>query len=704
LPEGARAGGGIGCHTLALWMDRRNEGLTQMGGEGANWVGEAPFSTRPHMFQNMGDGTYNHSGLLAIRHAVGTGTNITYKILCNDAVAMTGGQGNDGGLTPERIAREVLAAGVAAVALVHDPAEGLDLSRFPPEVTRHARDDLISVQERLSKIPGVTVLLYVQTCAAEKRRRRRAGRLADPDLRVMIDPDVCEGCGDCGVQSNCVAILPLETELGRKRQIDQSACNKDVSCLKGFCPAFVTVAGARPRRPALADLPADRLPDPVLPAIAGTTNLVLTGIGGTGVVTIGAVLAMAAHLDGKAAGMIEMAGMAQKGGAVTIHCRIAERPEDIAAVRVSVGECDLLLGGDLVVSAGPATLSLLRAGRTRAVLNGQETPTGAFTRDRDFRLPMAAMTDAIARRVGAGLRVIDAGALALRGLGDSLFANMVLLGAAWQMALVPLSREAIAQAIRLNGAAVETNLAAFALGRLAAAAPDRVAALIRAGTGCATLPLEARIERLAGLLATYQDGRMADRYRAFVRRFADPELRAAVAEGYHRVLYVKDEYEVARLLAGSAARAQALFEGDLRLTWHLAPPFLPGRGPDGRPRKRAFGAWMAWVFPWLARGKRLRGTPLDPFGWTAERRADRRFAATYEADMEEVLRRISPETRAAALALARLPCDIRGFGPVRAEALARATLRREELLARLRGQGPALPGPEPQATAACAAV
>ncbi|MGR3757486.1 MAG: indolepyruvate ferredoxin oxidoreductase family protein, partial [Tranquillimonas sp.] len=447
LPEGSRAYAGIGCHTMALWMDRETSSYTHMGAEGVNWVGEAPFSKRAHMFQNLGDGTYNHSGTLAIRHALNAGTNITYKILYNDAVAMTGGQPNEGGLTPDRIVRELQAMGVGEVVVVHDEKEDVDPLLFPRGTEIVLRDRMTEVQERLREVPGVTAIVYVQTCAAEKRRRRKRGSFPDPDRRVFIDPDVCEGCGDCGVQSNCVAIVPRDTPLGRKRAIDQSSCNKDYSCLKGFCPSFVTVQGGTLRREATVDLDVGHLPVPELPAIRGTHNIVVTGIGGTGVVTVGAVLAMAAHLDGRGVGMMEMAGLAQKGGAVTIHCRLAAGPEDIDAIRVATGECDALIGGDLVVSGGARTLGLTAPGRTRAVVNSHETMTGAFTRDPSFRLPSGRLVLALEARLKDGVRLFDATALARAAMGDTIFANMIMLGAAWQWGLVPVSHEALVRAV-----------------------------------------------------------------------------------------------------------------------------------------------------------------------------------------------------------------------------------------------------------------
>ncbi|MBD3786114.1 MAG: indolepyruvate ferredoxin oxidoreductase family protein [Sphingomonadales bacterium] len=687
VPEGSRAYAGIGCHYMVQWMDRDTTGFTQMGGEGANWIGEAPFSNRPHVFQNLGDGTYNHSGSLAIRAAKAAGVNITYKILFNDAVAMTGGQPNEGGLTAPQIAREVLAMGVKPVVVVYDAKEALDLSAFPPGVETVERASLMPVQERLARSPGVSALIYVQTCAAEKRRRRKRGAFPDPDKRVFINTDVCEGCGDCGVQSNCVSIVPVETEFGTKRAIDQSSCNKDFSCLKGFCPSFVTLAGARPRKAAAAVLDLPDLPEPALPAIHGTHNVVITGVGGTGVVTVGAVLAMAAHLDGRGAGMMEMAGLAQKGGAVHIHLRLAERPEDISAIRVAVGEADCLIGGDLVVSAGAKTLGLMTTGRTGAVVNAHEIVTGAFTRDRDFRLPAGQLRLALQARLRDRLALFDATELSRRALGDSIYSNMVVLGAAWQAGYLPLTREAIERAIALNGAGVEANLRAFALGRWALARPDEAAAFCAPEAAVAAPdPVAARVAHLSA----YQDETLAARYQTLVAQ-APEGLREAVAKGYHRLLAYKDEYEVARLHLQTMARARAEFEGDLRPTFHLAPPILGGTDPDGRPKKRAFGGWIVPVFRMLAAMKRLRGTALDPFGWLPERREERALIAQYEADMAEWLPKVTPETEPLIRELAEQPLAIRGYGPVKAQAVAAAATRRAALIAALRAGGAPVP-------------
>ncbi|MDJ0641124.1 MAG: indolepyruvate ferredoxin oxidoreductase family protein, partial [Paracoccaceae bacterium] len=507
VPDGSRAYAGIGCHFMVQWMDRETSGFTHMGGEGANWIGESPFSTRKHVFQNLGDGTFNHSGLMAVRAALAAGVNITYKVLYNDAVAMTGGQSNDGDLPPERIARELLAAGVKDIAVVFDPKEEPERSLFPKEVTWHDRSEMPLVQKRMSETEGVTAILYIQTCAAEKRRRRKRGLFPDPDRRVFINTDICEGCGDCGVQSNCVSIVPVETELGRKRAIDQSSCNKDYSCVDGFCPSFVTIEGAEVRKTATAKVETGDLPEPVLPEIGLTHNIVITGVGGTGVVTIGAVLAMAAHLDGKGAGMMEMAGLAQKGGAVHIHCRIGKRPEDISAIRVAAGEADTLIGGDLVVSAGAKTTQLITPGRTRGIVNTHEIITGAFTRDPEFRIPGDRLLLSLEAKMQDHLSRFDASTLAAKAMGDGIYSNMILLGASWQLGQVPLGGEAIRVAIRLNGAKIDENLRAFEIGRWAALNFDEVERLTSAEVVALPKSLEEKIAVRADHLTKYQGPR-----------------------------------------------------------------------------------------------------------------------------------------------------------------------------------------------------
>ncbi len=691
LPEGARAYAGIGCHYMVQWMDRDTEGFTHMGGEGANWIGEATFSTRKHIFQNLGDGTYNHSGVQAIRAALAAKVNITYKILFNDAVAMTGGQPNEGGLTAQQIARELLAMGVSNVVGVYDPKEEIDLAAFPAGVPLRPRAELDAVQREIEDVPGVSAIIYIQTCAAEKRRRRKRGTFPDPDRRVFINPDVCEGCGDCGVKSNCVSVLPLETEFGRKRMIDQSSCNKDFSCLDGFCPSFVTLEGAKVRKAGRAELALPDLPAPALPAIDGTFNIVITGVGGTGVVTVGALIAMAAHLEGKGVGEMEMAGLAQKGGAVSIHCRIAERPEHISAIRVAVGEADALIGGDLVVSAGARTLGLMARGRTRAVVNAHEIITGDFTRNPGFHVPTDRLSLALRARLGEdALSVLDATRLAETRLGDAIFANVLILGAAWQAGLVPLGEAALLRAIEINGADVAGNTAAFALGRWAIVHPGDARAAAAPAAPPPAEDLDTIVARRAAHLEAYQGRRLARRYRARIAAAAavDRDFAAAMAQGYHKLLAYKDEYEVARLHATTLSAAiDARFTDVRAVRFHLAPPILAGRDAAGHPRKRSFGPWMLGAMRLLRHFSFLRGTPLDPFGHSAERRMERELIAEFERDMDAAEAALTPATREAAIALAALPLEIRGFGHVKAAAAAAVVPRREELRAALAGGG-----------------
>ena len=666
IPAGSRAYAGIGCHYMVQWMDRDTVGFTQMGGEGANWIGEAPFSRRSHVFQNMGDGTYNHSGLLAIRAAVAAGVNITFKILFNDAVAMTGGQKNDGELSAARIAHEVSAFGVRNLAIVYDENERIDFSRFPTGALKYERSRLDEVQRRFRDASGVSAIVYVQTCAAEKRRRRKRGQFPDPDTRVFINTDVCEGCGDCGVQSNCVSIVPVETEFGRKRRIDQSSCNKDFSCLNGFCPSFVTLTGAVVRKSTGSKIEIPRFPDPELPEIEGTFNTVITGVGGTGVVTIGALMAMAAHLDRRGVGVIEMAGLAQKGGAVNIHCRIAKDPEDISAIRVSTAEADAIIGCDLIVSAGSDVLGLMKNGRTVATVNRHETITGDFTRDTEFRLPSERLVQRLEAKLGSDrIQFLDSVSMARTVLGDAIYSNMILFGMAWQGGLVPLSHEAIYRAIELNGQAVDENKSAFEYGRWAAIDPDAVGDVTSdVDDQSGTLTLDQKIEIRARHLMEHSGGRLADRYRKFLDRFEDPELKEAVALSYHKLLAVKDEYEVARLHLATYEKARAEFEGDFRMSFHLAPPFLGKAGHDGRPRKREFGSWVVGAFRVLATMKGVRGTFADPFRYLPERRAQRALARQFEKDMVEVLGLDDCRAFQVAVELAKLPLSVKGFGPV----------------------------------------
>ena len=704
VPAGARAYAGIGCHYMVQTMDRATDGYTQMGGEGANWIGEAPFSRRGHVFQNLGDGTYNHSGTLAIRWAVAARTNITYKILFNDAVAMTGGQTVEGQLTVERIAAQCAAEGVAAIAVVSDEPRKYPTSlRWPAGTTIEGRDRLDAVQARLAAVPGVTILIYDQTCAAEKRRRRKKGILPDPDVRVFINEAVCEGCGDCGKTSNCVAVQPVETEFGRKRTIDQSACNKDLSCVSGFCPAIVTLSGAAPRKaaPAVADgLPA--LPPRAAPTPLGTkpTAILIAGVGGTGVVTVAAILGMAAHLEGHGCGIMDMAGLAQKGGAVFSHVKLAARPRDIGALRIAAAEADLVLGCDLVASVNRTVLAAVRKDETAVVVNTAALFPGAFARDPDYDLPTAKLAKVLREAAGVRARFLDATRCASTLMGTALAANMFTLGYAWQLGLVPLEEASILRAIALNGEAVAMNQDAFAWGRRAAAFPAETTAAIDAARPPVPAPatsLDEIVKHREAALTAYQDGAYAERYRALVEEARAAEayhvpgragLAEAVAKGFFKLLAVKDVYEVARLYTdGRFARQVAeAFEGEVAITYHMAPTVPAAafwrRGGRAPARKRAFGPWLGRLLPLLAAGRRLRGTRLDVFGWSAERRLERRLAMEYEALMRSLLDGLSIDNHATAIALAALPETIRGFGHVREANRVAAKAEEARLLAR----------------------
>jgi indolepyruvate ferredoxin oxidoreductase len=707
VPEGSLALAGIGCHTMAAFMNRRTLWPTQMGGEGLNWTGIAPFTAVPHVFQNMGDGTYFHSGLLAVRGAVAAGANITYKLLYNDAVAMTGGQPVEGHLTVAEIAQQFLAERVRRVALVSDdpdkfrsPAAGI-----PAGVSIHDRSELDAVQRELRTVPGVTAIIYEQTCAAEKRRRRKRGEFPDPPQRAFINDAVCEGCGDCSVQSNCVSVQPKETEFGRKREIDQSSCNKDYSCVNGLCPSFVTVHGGRLRKPRTATLGAElfaTLPAAPQPELAGSWNVLIAGAGGTGVVTVGSVLAIAAHLEGKRASVIDMTGLAQKNGAVWSHLRIGASGELLPGGRVGLAEADLLLGCDLVTAAERDSVLTLDPGRTLAVINSYVQPTAAFQLNPDLRIDVEAELRPIRAGIAnARLHSIDATSVALKLLGNTIGANFFLVGYALQAGGLPLTLESIERAIEMNGQAVEFNKRALALGRLAA---HDAAAVERELARLAPVPLiptaqtlDAVVERRAAFLVEYQDAAYASRYRSLVEKVREAERRRCnglagladtVARYYFKLLAYKDEYEVARLYSNGEflKKVEATFEGDYRLRFHLAPPLLSRIDPStGRPHKRRFGPWMMGAFRVLARLKRLRGTPLDVFGYGAERRLDRELIGEYESRLAEILERLHAGTHAVAVEIASLPEHIRGFGPVKAEHLKQVRAREQELLARLRG-------------------
>ena len=703
LPEGSRGLAGIGCHYMVTWMPERNTGtFTHMGGEGVPWVGQAPFTDEKHIFTNLGDGTYFHSGLMAIRQAVAAKVNITYKILYNDAVAMTGGQPHDGPLSVPIIVRQLQAEGVHNIVVVTD---GTDRAYGPadiPHIPIRHRDELDVIQRELRDSGGVTALIYDQTCAAEKRRRRKRGTYPDPARRVFINAAVCEGCGDCGEQSNCMSVLPLETDLGRKRRIDQSSCNKDYSCLKGFCPSFVTIEGGGLRKGEALEADESHFvtpPAPQLPPTNRPFSILVTGVGGTGVVTIGALIGMGAHLDGKGVTVLDMTGLAQKGGSVFSHIRIADQQDALHAVRIAAGEADAVIGGDLIVSASVEALAKMAGGRSRAVINTAETPTSEFAHNPDWVFPRERMIATVRDATTTGNDFIDAQRLALALLGDGIATNLFLLGFAWQRGLIPVSESALMQAIDLNGTAIDLNKRAFLWGRRSA--HDLGAVERHLGKDAAPSPLEpgldALIERRSRMLTDYQNATYAERFHRLVRRVRDVEARLVgadntrltetVARSYAKLLAYKDEYEVARLYTDPVfwQQLESTFDGDYQVRFHLAPPFLARPDPvTGRIAKRSFGPGMMRVFRTLARLKGLRGTRWDLFGYSAERRAERVLIAQFETDIAEVLDTLTTDRLQLAIQIAALPDHIRGFGYVKAKNMAQVAQRRRTLLTQWR--------------------
>jgi indolepyruvate ferredoxin oxidoreductase len=684
-----------------------------MGGEGAPWIGQAAFSKVPHVFQNLGDGTYFHSGYLAIRAAIAARVNITYKILYNDAVAMTGGQPVDGTTSVALIAQQMAAEGVKRIALVtEDLSRYEDRSSLPELVTIHDRKHMDDVQRELRGVSGVTVLIYDQTCAAEKRRRRKTGEFPDVAKRMVINEAVCEGCGDCGVQSNCVSILPKETEFGRKRAIDQSSCNKDYSCTKGFCPSFVTVEGGtlRKNKAGVAKSKDEddgwgALPEPLLPSIASPYNILVNGIGGTGVITVGALMGMAAHLEGKGASVLDMTGMSQKNGSVTSHVKIAETPERLRAQRIATGEADLVLGCDMLTAGAADAISKMRPGRTTVVVNLHEQPTGTFAQQRDWEFPAAQVRALIAEAVGgaqfgdnSGVDFIDATKLATSLMGDSIAANLFMLGYAWQKGLVPLSEAALLRAIELNGVAVSANKRSFLWGRRAAVDLKRVQNIATPAQPSAAraivvqMPqgLDAIIKKRVEFLTGYQDAGYAADYAELVDKVRAAEtaqglgnrLSMAVARSLFKLMAYKDEYEVARLYTDGrfVEQLKSQFEGDFSLKFHLAPPLFAKKDARGHLVKAEFGSWMWRAFKLLAKLKGLRGGAFDLFGYTAERRMERALIKEYREMIEGLLGPLDASNHAAAVELAGLPEQIRGFGHVKEKAVAEYRVRKAELL------------------------
>ncbi|MDH4395043.1 MAG: indolepyruvate ferredoxin oxidoreductase family protein [Limnobacter sp.] len=702
-PEGSISGGGIGCHVMALSQPAlKTKTFSQMGGEGAQWIGAAPFSKTEHIFQNLGDGTYQHSGLLAIRAAVAAKANITYKILYNDAVAMTGGQAAEGQIDPARITRQLQAEGVEKILLVSDnPDRWTGDPALAKGVTIHHRDHMDAVQRELREIGGVSAIVYEQTCAAEKRRRRKRGEFPDPNKRLFINQRVCEGCGDCSVQSNCISIEPVQTDFGRKRSINQNACNKDFSCVKGFCPSFVEVEGAQLRKPDSKRIKewevslSQSMPNPVVPQLHSAFNVVVTGIGGTGVLTMGALIGGAAHVQGLGSTVLDFTGLAQKNGAVISQVRIAKHSKDIHAVRIGPGSADLLLGADLVVSAGADTLSKLASDSTAAVVNTGEAPTAAVITDRDATLPMGMLHERVKERCDASrFYSFDASELAERLFGDTVTAHTLMLGYAWQKGLIPLSKDAIEQTIELNGAAVTQNLRAFLWGRIAAELPNVMSMLEGHEVSMTPAPMgvDELIAKFSAELVAYQNQAYADRFEALVQTVRTTEQKAnpgqtgfteAVARSAYKLMAYKDEYEVARLYSTDEfiASLQGQFSSSTGISLWLAPPLMSRIDPaTGRPKKIKFGSWVLKVFKVMSAFKGLRGTALDVFGYTQERRHERRLIAEYFQMIEGLCPQLNVSTIQHLTEIAKLPMDIRGYGPVKAQAMVAYEQKKAQML------------------------
>ncbi|OYU44115.1 MAG: indolepyruvate ferredoxin oxidoreductase, partial [Burkholderiales bacterium PBB4] len=699
VPEGSRAVAGIGCHYMTVWMDRSTSTFTQMGGEGVPWVGQQPFTTDTHIFANLGDGTYFHSGLLAVRMSIASGVNITYKVLYNDAVAMTGGQRvgeRAEGHTVLQIMNSLKSEGVAKLVIVTDDPEKYDGVELASGVTVHHRDELDRIQREFRLLTGTTAIIYDQTCATEKRRRRKRGSMAEPDKRVVINELVCEGCGDCSVQSNCLSVEPLETEFGRKRTINQNSCNKDFSCVKGFCPSFVTVEGGQLKKPAkmkkdLSNSLAE-IPTPVLPSAESAWGIVVGGVGGTGVITIGSLLGMAAHLEGKGVVTQDAGGLAQKGGATWSHIQIANSADAIYTTKVDTAKADLIIGCDPIVAANKSTLAMMQPGRTFVALNTHATPTAAFVTQTDWQFPAGSCEAAIKAAVGPeGIGMFDAEQVAVKALGDSIYTNPLLLGYAWQAGRVPLSLDALMRAMELNGVQVDNNKAAFAWGRRCAHDLSSVLTHLQVDVVASQViefakrtSLGEMVHQRANFLTDYQNAAYAAQYQSLVDSVKAAEaplgktaLTEAVARYYFKLMAYKDEYEVARLHTDKAfvARIAGQFEGDYKLHHHLAPPLLSGKNEAGELKKSKFGPWVRMGFHLLAPLKVLRATPFDIFGYTEERRQERMLVRDYRAAIEGMLPALNAANWEAAVIFARGPEQVRGFGHVKARHLEAAKLQ-----------------------------
>lgn len=701
VPNGSRMMAGIGCHIMSQWMGGEargyglEDGYSQMGGEGVAWLGQRHFTRTPHVFVNLGDGTYHHSGLLAIRAAVAAKASITYKILFNDAVAMTGGQSVDGPLSVGQIVRQVRAEGVQAVTVVSEHPEWLTAEQIPADIAIVERDKLIQVQEKLRDTAGVSVLIFDQTCAAEKRRRRKKGTYPKAKQLAVINERVCEGCGDCSLQSNCPSVEPLLTPFGLKRRINQSSCNQDLSCTDGFCPSFLMIEGGTPAKPEAANLTqlmeaAARLTAPTAPSDDATANILIPGVGGTGVTTISAILAMAAHLDGRRAATLDVTGLAQKGGAVVSYLRFGPSEMALHGARILPNQADLVLACDLVVAAGSDCLALCGPDRTHVIADETVLPTADFI----VKSSMGEQSDQLAKLIQTSVRelsMMNVGAQAEQLFGDAIYSNMMLVGAAFQKGLLPLSLASIEQAIQLNGVAIDQNRAAFQAGRLLVSAPESLSSSDHKALA-ADESLDELIQRLSDELEAYADKAYADRFKSTVATVSLSEralegdhlpLTEAVTKNLFKLMAYKDEYEVARLHSDPAfrARLRRQFGNNAKISIKLAPPLLSRKDPEtGRPRKMTFGPWIFPLLGSLAKLKGLRGMWLDPFGWVRERRLERRLIDDYESTIHEILSALSPERLDIAVEIASLPEEIRGFGLIKEAAIEATKQREHELL------------------------
>ena len=703
VPEGSKALAGVGCHYMASWMDRNTQGLTQMGGEGTDWVGASAFMDQAHIFQNMGEGTYFHSGYLAIRQAIAANANITYKILFNDAVAMTGGQPVDGPISVPRICQQVLGEGVKKVVITTDEPERYKGVSLPAGIEVFHRRELDRIQRELRDIKGVTVLIHDQTCAAEKRRRRKKNDFPNPARRIFINPEVCEGCGDCGVQSNCLSIVPLETELGRKRAIDQSSCNKDFSCVEGFCPSFVSVLGAEPKK--ATGLDSSTLKQHFDEALQGTVrsqgaptscNLIVAGIGGTGVVTIGAIVAMAAHLENRGSSVLDMTGLAQKGGTVISHVRLAADKSSAGTVRIDAQQADVAILCDSVAASNPAAAQCIAHNKTQVFINEYLAPTSEFTRQPDVKLPRTAFVEQLVTTSGKqNSHHVDAHYLAEQLFGDSILSNMMMLGMAWQQGAVPVSLTALNRAIELNGVAVAANQLAFDAGRVWIAAPEKITALIaqqQRPTTQKPKTLAAALALYVPRLSAYQNSGYANQFAQIIQDLHQTEqalqpgserLSLEAAHSLYKLMAYKDEYEVARLYSepAFAKQLQQQFESGYDLNFHMAPPWISKMGSNGRPLKRQLGGWMLKFMPTLSKAKVLRGTALDVFGYQPERKMERELRDQFIQQLQFLSKNLTAAQFELAYRFVQPPQKIRGFGPVKHQAVEQARHVQHQILA-----------------------